>query len=257
MIPIYYLYMIVYKITNIINNKVYIGLTTTSLEKRWRAHKNLAGKSDKHLYKSMNKYGVDNFNIEIIEETDSIEKLGELERHYIKTYNSTNPEYGYNITSGGEHNQLDANPKAKLSLDDVINIRLAYQDGLLTCKEVYQLYKDKIKFKPFERCYLGKSWTSVMPEVFNEINKSKHIQLRARKGQNNGNALYSDTEIMEMREFYKTHTFGETYDLYNKNQSKQSFNKVLKHEYTNVLLPEKKPYMRISKPRGPYKKKAK
>ena len=61
--------MIIYKITNQINNKVYIGLTTCSLEYRWSRHitesKNI--NNTKHLYKSMRKYGIKNFIIEEIE----------------------------------------------------------------------------------------------------------------------------------------------------------------------------------------------
>ena len=55
----------IYKITNKINGKVYIGLTTTSIEQRWRGHINESKKCDRHLYASMRKYGIENFNIEI------------------------------------------------------------------------------------------------------------------------------------------------------------------------------------------------
>lgn len=113
--------MIIYKITNIINNKVYIGLTTSTLEYRWSRHitesKNI--NNEKHLYKSIRKYGLNNFKIEIIAETDSFEELGELERKYIKEYNSTDKNFGYNLTNGGERNQYDGNPASKLTVEDV------------------------------------------------------------------------------------------------------------------------------------------
>lgn len=58
--------MIIYKITNLVNKKVYIGLTTCSLDYRWSRHitesKNVL--NTKHLYKSMRKYGINNFIIE-------------------------------------------------------------------------------------------------------------------------------------------------------------------------------------------------
>ena len=95
--------MIIYKITNVVNNKVYIGLTTTSLKKRWYAHIRDSKKSEKHLYAAMRKYGLDNFKIEVIDDTaKDMQELGKLERKYIKLYNSTDPNYGYNITYGGE-----------------------------------------------------------------------------------------------------------------------------------------------------------
>ena len=71
--------MIIYKITNKINNKVYIGLTTNTLKYRWSRHisesKNV--NDTKHLYKAIRKYGVENFVIEQIDETNDFEKLGE------------------------------------------------------------------------------------------------------------------------------------------------------------------------------------
>ena len=55
----------IYKITNKVNNKVYIGQTSRSLEIRWREHKSRAGcYYTSHLYSAMNKYGVDNFIFE-------------------------------------------------------------------------------------------------------------------------------------------------------------------------------------------------
>ena len=240
--PPYYLYMIIYKITNQVNNKVYIGLTTESLQKRWCGHKVDSKKKNSHLYISMRKYGIENFTIEIIDETDSFEKLGELERYYIKQYNSQDPNYGYNITAGGESNQLDGNPKAKLTLSDVINIRIAYRDCKLTCKQVYENYKHKIKFKPFERCYFGKSWASIMPEVFNEETRKKHKLMCARRGEKNGNSLYTNEEIREIRKYYEKHTFNETFIKYSKSKNKTSFNKVLRHEYKDTPLPSKQSY---------------
>lgn len=246
--------MIIYKITNIINNKVYIGLTTESLQARWKNHLQQAKKNKKPLYYSIRKYGIENFSVEIIDEAKTIEELGELERFYIQKYNSTNPKYGYNITAGGEHNQLDGNSKAKLTLNDVINIRLAYQECKLTCKEVYEMYKNKIKFKPFERCYFGKSWASVMPEVFSDENRKKHKHLKLHTGEANCNALYTNEEIRDMRKFYEEHTFTETFEKYSKSKNKTSFNKALNHEYLDVPLPRKRPIKRLSRPRGPYKK---
>lgn len=80
--------MIIYKITNLINNKVYIGLTTLTLAKRWNAHKAVSKYKNSHLYQSIRKYGVQNFIIEEIDSTDNFKKLGELERYYIKLYDS-------------------------------------------------------------------------------------------------------------------------------------------------------------------------
>lgn len=94
--------MIIYKITNLINNKIYIGLTTTELKVRWNNHRHCVKNDPRHLYCSMRKYGIENFTIEQIDSADNIIKLGELERYYIKKYNSQDPNIGYNLSAGGQ-----------------------------------------------------------------------------------------------------------------------------------------------------------
>lgn len=61
----------IYKITNDINNKVYIGKTLLSIEKRFKEHckdYKREGKEKRPLYRAMNKYGIEHFSIEEIEE---------------------------------------------------------------------------------------------------------------------------------------------------------------------------------------------
>ena len=129
--------MIIYKITNKINNKIYIGLTTTSLVNRWNSHKGAAKSNPRHLYCSMRKYGVENFEIEQIDEASTLEELGQLERKYIAQYNSKNPEIGYNLSAGGGTSSLDDNGRTKLSIEDVLHIREIYGMGELRCKECW------------------------------------------------------------------------------------------------------------------------
>lgn len=91
----------IYKITNQINDKVYIGKTEyVNPNKRWSQHKNEFQKersNHRALYKAMNKYGIDNFSFEIIEETDNPE---EREIYHISLYDSYHN--GYNETLGGD-----------------------------------------------------------------------------------------------------------------------------------------------------------
>lgn len=96
---------VVYKITNHINNKVYIGYTS-NLKYRWWKHKNIAKNKPKgkyfYIHKSINKHGVENFSIEIIEEYLSEKDAKEREIFWIAYYNSNNNKFGMNLTSGGE-----------------------------------------------------------------------------------------------------------------------------------------------------------
>ena len=94
----------IYKITNTVNNKIYIGKTEETIERRFYEHKlNVkTGHKRSRLYSAMKHYGVDKFIVEELDHSDSSEELCEKERYWIKTLNSQDPEVGYNIASGGE-----------------------------------------------------------------------------------------------------------------------------------------------------------
>jgi group I intron endonuclease len=86
--------MQIYKITNKINNKIYIGKDTTN-------NPNYYG-SGTLISKSIKKYGVENFIKEIIETCDSNDILCEREKYWISFFNSCNLQIGYNISKGGD-----------------------------------------------------------------------------------------------------------------------------------------------------------
>lgn len=91
----------IYKITNTINGKCYIG-KSLNIEHRLREHKRNSH-SNEHLQNAMKKYGIDNFTFEVLEECTK-EEYDERERYWISYYKSRNKEYGYNIMPGGESN---------------------------------------------------------------------------------------------------------------------------------------------------------
>ena len=99
---------IIYKLTNLVNNKIYIGITTKSLNERKRAHiQACSSKNRKYLiHKALNKYGIDNFKFEQIDTFTTTASGRKLEMEYIKKYNSFYIDgYGYNMTIGGEGTQ--------------------------------------------------------------------------------------------------------------------------------------------------------
>lgn len=88
----------IYKITNIVNGKFYIG-KTKNIERRWKEHLRMVGKKRHPLYDSISHYGKENFTMEIIDKTDSF-NINELEKIWILKTDSINK--GYNIANGGE-----------------------------------------------------------------------------------------------------------------------------------------------------------
>jgi hypothetical protein len=94
--------MQVYKIANLVNDRVYIGLTTCALSKRWREHKSAANTDiDKPLYRAMRKHGVNNFYIEPIYETQDVQALRDAEMSLIGDYKAHVSDGGYNLTDHG------------------------------------------------------------------------------------------------------------------------------------------------------------
>lgn len=96
----------IYKITNVLNGKVYIGQTKYAISKRFNEHKNDSKKlklQKRPLYKDMNEYGIANFKIELIEQC-SDEIALKREEYWIKYFKSfTN---GYNSTMGGNGKKM-------------------------------------------------------------------------------------------------------------------------------------------------------
>lgn len=95
--------MLVYRITNTVNGKVYVGITTKAVTERWADHLVTASKS-KHtraLYNAIKKYGADVFSVTELASASSMDELQKLEREFIVSLNSMAP-HGYNMTFGGE-----------------------------------------------------------------------------------------------------------------------------------------------------------
>lgn len=143
----------IYKIINDINDKVYIGQTSYSIEYRFNQHCRDSSRNhteQRPLYKAMNKYGVEHFFIELIEEVPD-KLLNEREIYWIKFYNSY--YYGYNATLGGEgkryiehqevinlykklQNQKKVAEQLNINVDSVHNILITHNIPILSAQEV-------------------------------------------------------------------------------------------------------------------------
>lgn len=91
----------VYLITNLVNDKKYVGITHNSIEHRFQEHlqKSRMESSNWILHRALRKYGQDNFKLELLEDNVPKDIIGERENYYINLYDSLN--HGYNMTAGG------------------------------------------------------------------------------------------------------------------------------------------------------------
>ena len=173
----------IYKITNKLNNKCYIG-KSSNIEERWKYHKLRCFDEkewNKPLYRAFRKYGVENFSFEIIEELNDYEKESNLKEQYWIQYYNCYGDNGYNATLGGDGGITVENPRkkyGKLTTEEVIYLRKRYAECKYPGSLIYEReFKNKISKRGFQAIWIGNNAKDIMPEVFSEINKKNQIQL--------------------------------------------------------------------------------
>lgn len=76
-----------------------------------------------------------------------------------------------------------------------------------------------------------------MPEIYTESNKLHHKTQVSNPGSLNGNALYSDEKVLEIRKYYVNHTLNETYEKFgNRSKSKDSFRSLIASSYKYIPI---------------------
>lgn len=96
--------MIIYKITNDVNNKVYIGQTVHTLAQRKKGYENETNyrtREPRLIIRAMRKYGLEHFHFEGIDTAETTKELDEKERYWIQYYTSCDTSLGYNMARGG------------------------------------------------------------------------------------------------------------------------------------------------------------
>ena len=226
----------IYKITNKINGKSYIGLTD-DIKRRISEHKSKGDTTNLLIDHVIKKYGKNNFTYEILEEC-SLDQLEEREKYWIKFYNSK--ENGYNLTDGGDlHSVGENNGRAKLTEEDIKIIRNAYNNHERQ-NEVYKQFKDKVSFTTFQAAWQGRTWAHIMPEVFTEENKKYYIYQNSL-GDNGANSILSDEEVILIRKRYVNETAKEIYEDYKNKLQYNTLQQILwGRTYKNLPLYKKK-----------------
>lgn len=110
-------YGVIYKITNKIDNKIYIGQTTGEFNCRYSGGNWWKHTSNRHLKYSVSKYGIESFYVNRkLDIAFSKEELDEKEIYWIKHYNSTNSKFGYNKKDGGAKGKPNAETLVKMTI---------------------------------------------------------------------------------------------------------------------------------------------
>lgn len=145
--------MIIYKITNKINGKIYIGQTTHSIEKRWKEH--CRDNDGCSIHNAIRKYGKENFTVEQIDVVCDRDELNKKEQYWIKFYDSMNKEKGYNLTSGGDH--FEASEETKLKMSKALKGKFAGEKHPMWGKHHTEESKLKMSKSKKGKC-VGEEW---------------------------------------------------------------------------------------------------
>lgn len=152
--------MLIYKITNKINNKIYVGQTKLSLSDKLKLHINKSKYGKYYINNAIRKYGIENFTIEEIEKCKSKEQLNEREIYWIKELNSKNKKIGYNLTDGGDGNSnpsLETRKKMSISHKGQVawNKNKTYEElyGKTKAKKLKLKQKSRLNGKTYEELY--------------------------------------------------------------------------------------------------------
>lgn len=196
---------LIYCFTNKENNKKYIGQTINSDKQRYSAHKSSyqrdsSSEYNSPLHRAFRKYGFENFDYEIlIDGIEDLEILNKLEIFYIKFYNTQIPN-GYNVEAGGRNASKTVTQErkeklmwdqAKLTKEEVIELRVAYKNGESPSKIYNEKYKDRLHYNSFLNIWSGRRYKHVLPEY---IENGRHTKLTQEKAD-------------EIRRLYKTEKF--------------------------------------------------
>lgn len=204
----------IYKITNIINNKVYIGLTN-DWKRRKREHFN-GSKIKCYIDKEISQ-NPKNFIFEVIDQCESREEIEQKEIYWISYYNSY--KEGYNKTTGGFLGccwdcQGEKNPRAQLTAEDVANIRFRRMQGE-RMSDVFEDYKDKMpggKRNGFSKVWLHSSW----PEICEEY-KDKYPKIPAEYYGAIRKNFLKDSDYIFLEKYFKWNGPNMKYNIVYKN----------------------------------------
>lgn len=172
-------FYLIYKHTNLINNKVYIGQTCQKTRQRW----NYGGgyRHNAHFYAAIKKYGWNNFKHEILFTNLTKQQADELERQLIAEYNACDSQYGYNVARGGATNTKYA------SVEEAEQARKRIQHTAYKKMVTNNEYAQKMREKSLQVYY---------------SNKTNPVYIAARSRSNRQSRTKVHEIRMKLKEYY-------------------------------------------------------
>lgn len=227
----------IYKITEKNNPSMFYIGQSNNIERRFKEHIQKSYIQSRIPFDDyINEKGKDAFNYEVLEEC-TIEELNIKEKYWINKLQATKSG---NKSEGGLTNLIgNNNPNSKLTEQDIINIRIAYNNHQKQ-KDIYEKYKNIISFKYFQNIWQGRSWLHIMPEVYTKENKQYYI-FNNSQGENGSQAKFSNEEVLNIRKRYVNEDAKTIYKDYENRVSYQTFQAILwGRHYKNIPIYKKK-----------------
>lgn len=237
----------IYKITNLKNNKVYIG-SSNNLKQRLRQHRSflkLNEHCNKHLQSSYNKYGIENFKFEILEVIEE-KKLEEREEYYINLFDCVNNKKGYNkritcntnrgrkVNEIGRLNMSIGQKGKKFKKEDIVNRSITQQKIVI----MYDLNYNYIKYflsMIDAASFINLHYSNISKAIkYNYPCKDYYWKSISKFDLIRGNC---DVELCELLENLREELFNK-YDL-SKTISSQASQECVEGSTTNVNDPER------------------
>lgn len=215
----------IYRFVNNTNGKVYVG-QSIHVETRYKHHRaNYTNPScsmyNGKLYRAFRKYGFDSFSFEVLEESGDFtqQDLNEKEVYYISYYNSY--EKGYNMNYGG---QYTSNMHKKLTVEQILQIKDEIKNTNHTFQDISAKYGLDSSGSLISMMNKGIVWQMIGNYNY-PLREDTFIH---NKGGSNPMAVFSDEEVMEIRERFVTETMPDIYQDY---KTKCSFSELKKIIY--------------------------
>lgn len=240
----------VYLVTNIINQKIYIGKTNNK-NIRWSQHKSKAKKCKGLFLNAIRKYGYTNFNFEIIKECNIEDEAHEYERVLIKLFNTRNTKIGYNVAEGGGgskgykvkddiklyfKNKYTGSKsiRSKFTDNDIIQILSEYSTGNYTT--YYLANKYHCGKSTMIRIISGMTYSNINFDRTNfkllgNNNRYKNMQ----RGELSKACKLSDDNVNDIRKLYLTNNYSyqKLADIFN--VSKQNIYSIIKNKSRKIF----------------------